>query len=62
MKKAGRIVIGGEMLELGSEEHELHREAGREIAGTGIIFMGVRVWPEKILAAPMKWFWLNKIF
>src|SRR5215813_2555218 len=31
-----RIVIAGEMLELGSDEHELHREAGRAIAATGV--------------------------
>jgi UDP-N-acetylmuramoyl-tripeptide--D-alanyl-D-alanine ligase len=35
-KSRRRIVIAGEMLELGPEEAALHREAGREIAGVGI--------------------------
>lgn len=38
-----RLVIAGEMLELGPEEASLHRDAGREIAGAGIdILWGVR--------------------
>jgi UDP-N-acetylmuramoyl-tripeptide--D-alanyl-D-alanine ligase len=38
-----RIVIAGEMLELGSEEKQLHYEAGQEIANAGIeIVWGVR--------------------
>lgn len=37
------MVIAGEMLELGPEEVELHREAGREIARCGInVLWGVR--------------------
>lgn len=35
-KSKRRIVIAGEMLELGPEEAALHREAGREIARVGI--------------------------
>jgi UDP-N-acetylmuramoyl-tripeptide--D-alanyl-D-alanine ligase len=38
-----RIVIAGEMLELGPDEAALHREAGREIARAGVnILWGVR--------------------
>jgi UDP-N-acetylmuramoyl-tripeptide--D-alanyl-D-alanine ligase len=38
-----RIVIAGEMLELGAEGEALHREAGREIAGYGVdVLWGVR--------------------
>src|SRR5947207_1597322 len=46
-----RIVIAGEMLELGSEEAELHRQAGREIAGLGIdVLWGVRGLAQEIIA------------
>jgi UDP-N-acetylmuramoyl-tripeptide--D-alanyl-D-alanine ligase len=44
-----RIVIAGEMLELGPEEADLHREAGREIAGAGVD----RLWGIRGLAAEM---------
>jgi UDP-N-acetylmuramoyl-tripeptide--D-alanyl-D-alanine ligase len=38
-----RVVIAGEMLELGLHEREMHREAGREIARLGIdVLWGVR--------------------
>lgn len=38
-----RIVVAGEMLELGPESLEMHREAGREIARLGIdVLWGVR--------------------
>ncbi|MCA1622114.1 MAG: UDP-N-acetylmuramoyl-tripeptide--D-alanyl-D-alanine ligase [Acidobacteria bacterium] len=38
-----RVVIAGEMLELGDEGPALHREAGREIAGFGVeVLWGVR--------------------
>lgn len=38
-----RIVIAGEMLELGPDEAELHREAGREIGRAGVdVLWGVR--------------------
>jgi UDP-N-acetylmuramoyl-tripeptide--D-alanyl-D-alanine ligase len=38
-----RIVVAGEMLELGPESAEMHREAGREIAQLGIdVLWGVR--------------------
>jgi UDP-N-acetylmuramoyl-tripeptide--D-alanyl-D-alanine ligase len=46
-----RIVIAGEMLELGSEARQLHREAGREIAASGIdVLWGVRDLARDILA------------
>ena len=38
-----RILVAGEMLELGAEAEALHREAGREIAGLGVeVLWGVR--------------------
>jgi UDP-N-acetylmuramoyl-tripeptide--D-alanyl-D-alanine ligase len=38
-----RVVVAGEMLELGAEGAALHREAGREIAGFGVdVLWGVR--------------------
>jgi UDP-N-acetylmuramoyl-tripeptide--D-alanyl-D-alanine ligase len=38
-----RIVVAGEMLELGDEGPSLHREAGRDIAGFGVdVLWGVR--------------------
>jgi UDP-N-acetylmuramoyl-tripeptide--D-alanyl-D-alanine ligase len=38
-----RIVVAGEMLELGPQGEEMHREAGRHIAGQKIDFLlGVR--------------------
>jgi UDP-N-acetylmuramoyl-tripeptide--D-alanyl-D-alanine ligase len=46
-----RIVIAGEMLELGPEEAALHREAGREIGGTGVnVVWGVRGLAAAIVA------------
>jgi UDP-N-acetylmuramoyl-tripeptide--D-alanyl-D-alanine ligase len=44
-----RVVIAGEMLELGPESPELHREAGREIARLGI----ERLWGVRGLACDM---------
>jgi UDP-N-acetylmuramoyl-tripeptide--D-alanyl-D-alanine ligase len=42
-KSKRRIVIAGEMLELGPEEAALHREAGREIGRAGVnVLWGVR--------------------
>jgi UDP-N-acetylmuramoyl-tripeptide--D-alanyl-D-alanine ligase len=42
-EKQRRIVIAGEMLELGTDERQLHRETGREIAAAGInVLWGVR--------------------
>ena len=40
-----RIVIAGEMLELGPDAEELHREAGREIARLGVDVLVGRSWP-----------------
>jgi UDP-N-acetylmuramyl pentapeptide synthase len=46
-----RIVIAGEMLELGPDEAALHREAGREIARAGVnILWGVRGLGSEIIA------------
>jgi len=46
-----RFVIAGEMLELGTDEAELHREVGREIAAAGIdVVWGVRGLAQEILA------------
>jgi UDP-N-acetylmuramoyl-tripeptide--D-alanyl-D-alanine ligase len=37
------VVVAGEMLELGAESAEIHRETGREIAGLGVdVLWGVR--------------------
>jgi UDP-N-acetylmuramoyl-tripeptide--D-alanyl-D-alanine ligase len=49
-KQRRRFVIAGEMLELGPDEQELHREAGREIAAAGInVLWGVRRLARDIL-------------
>jgi len=46
-----RIVIAGEMLELGPEAGTLHREAGAEIARAGIDVCGACAgWPGKFWA------------
>jgi UDP-N-acetylmuramoyl-tripeptide--D-alanyl-D-alanine ligase len=46
-----RIVIAGEMLELGPDEAELHREAGSEIARAGVdILWGVRGLAAELVA------------
>jgi UDP-N-acetylmuramoyl-tripeptide--D-alanyl-D-alanine ligase len=45
------VVIAGEMLELGPDEVSLHREAGREIASSGInLLWGVRGLGKEIVA------------
>ena len=45
-----RIVIAGEMLELGPEAPAMHREAGREIARLGIdVLWGVRGLAKEVL-------------
>jgi UDP-N-acetylmuramoyl-tripeptide--D-alanyl-D-alanine ligase len=45
------IVIAGEMLELGPDEVSLHRDVGREIAGSGIdLLWGVRDLGSEIVA------------
>ena len=46
-----RIVIAGEMLELGPDEAALHREAGREISRAGVdVVWGVRGLAAEIVA------------
>jgi UDP-N-acetylmuramoyl-tripeptide--D-alanyl-D-alanine ligase len=45
------VVIAGEMLELGPDEVSLHRDVGREIAGSGIdVLWGVRGFGKEIVA------------
>jgi UDP-N-acetylmuramoyl-tripeptide--D-alanyl-D-alanine ligase len=47
-----RVVIAGEMLELGLHEREMHREVGREIARLGIdVLWGVRGLATEIVSA-----------
>jgi UDP-N-acetylmuramoyl-tripeptide--D-alanyl-D-alanine ligase len=47
-----RVVIAGEMLELGLHEREMHREAGREIARLGIdVLWGVRGLAAEMVSA-----------
>jgi UDP-N-acetylmuramoyl-tripeptide--D-alanyl-D-alanine ligase len=46
-----RFVIAGEMMELGPDAPELHREAGREIAELGIdVLWGVRGMAREIIS------------
>ena len=46
-----RVVIAGEMLELGPAAAEMHRAAGREIAGLGIdVLWGIRGLAQEIIA------------
>jgi UDP-N-acetylmuramoyl-tripeptide--D-alanyl-D-alanine ligase len=46
-----RIVVAGEMLELGADGPQLHREAGRSIARLGVDrLIGVRGLAEEIVA------------
>lgn len=50
-KSKRRIVIAGEMLELGPNAAELHREAGREMARLGVdVVWGVRGLAEQLVA------------
>jgi UDP-N-acetylmuramoyl-tripeptide--D-alanyl-D-alanine ligase len=50
-EKRRRIVVAGEMLELGPDASQHHREAGREIAVAGIdVLWGVRGLAREILA------------
>ncbi|HEU4933569.1 MAG TPA: Mur ligase family protein, partial [Pyrinomonadaceae bacterium] len=45
------VVIAGEMLELGPDEASLHRDVGREIAGSGVnLLWGVRGLANEIVA------------
>jgi UDP-N-acetylmuramoyl-tripeptide--D-alanyl-D-alanine ligase len=46
-----RLVVAGEMMELGPQSAAMHREAGREIADLGIdVLWGVRGLAEEIVA------------
>ncbi len=48
---ARRIVVAGEMLELGADEIELHREAGRSIGRSGVdTLIGVRGLAKEMVA------------
>jgi UDP-N-acetylmuramoyl-tripeptide--D-alanyl-D-alanine ligase len=48
------LVIAGEMLELGPDESELHRQAGREIAEVGVdVVWGVRGLASEIVAGAL---------
>src|SRR5690349_9991674 len=50
-KVSRRIVVAGEMLELGAASPQMHREAGHEIARLGIeVLWGVRGFAEDIVA------------
>jgi UDP-N-acetylmuramoyl-tripeptide--D-alanyl-D-alanine ligase len=47
-----RIVVAGEMLELGATSEELHRECGRYIAGNKAdVLLGVRGWAKAMVRA-----------
>jgi UDP-N-acetylmuramoyl-tripeptide--D-alanyl-D-alanine ligase len=49
--RSRRIVIAGEMLELGDDEASLHHEAGKEIASAGVdLLWGVRGLAKEIVA------------
>ena len=46
-----RIIVAGEMLELGADAAQLHREAGREMAQAGIdVLWGVRGLAQEIIS------------
>ena len=46
-----RVIIAGEMMELGPDAREMHREVGREIAKLGVdILWGVRGLGSEIVA------------
>ena len=50
-KSKRRLVIAGEMLELGPDAAELHREAGREMARMGVdVVWGVRGLAAELVA------------
>ena len=52
MKAGRRIVVAGEMLELGSTGEEMHRAAGQHAAEKKIdVFIGVRGLAEKMVDA-----------
>ena len=50
-----KIVVAGEMLELGSSGPELHREAGRQIARLGVdMLIGVRDLAQEIVKGALE--------
>jgi UDP-N-acetylmuramoyl-tripeptide--D-alanyl-D-alanine ligase len=50
-----RIVVAGEMLELGAQGPELHRQCGREIAAMGIdVLIGVRGLASELIAGALE--------
>jgi UDP-N-acetylmuramoyl-tripeptide--D-alanyl-D-alanine ligase len=50
-----RIVVAGEMLELGPQGPELHRQCGREIAALGIdVLIGVRGLASELVAGALE--------
>jgi UDP-N-acetylmuramoyl-tripeptide--D-alanyl-D-alanine ligase len=50
-----KIIVAGEMLELGAEEVNLHREAGRKIAATGVDkLIGVRGLGRELVAGAIE--------
>jgi len=50
-----RIVVAGEMLELGAQGPELHRQCGREIAAMGIdVLIGVRGLASELVAGALE--------
>ena len=50
-----RVVVAGEMLELGDRGPELHRQCGREIAGMGIdVLIGVRGLASELVAGAIE--------
>jgi UDP-N-acetylmuramoyl-tripeptide--D-alanyl-D-alanine ligase len=47
-----KIVVAGEMLELGAEEKEIHRQTGKDLAASGIdVLIGVRNLAGEMVAA-----------
>src|SRR5262245_57084179 len=58
-----RIVIAGEMLELGPDSPQMHREAGHEIAQLGIeVLWGVRGLAREIIAGRAMMAWRQPAF
>ena len=59
-----RVIIAGEMMELGPDAPAMHREVGREIAKLGVdILWGVRGLASEIVAgAPGSWIARQRAF